>query len=226
MNKQEFIERMRDALRGLPEDDVLERISFYSEMIDDRMEEGLSEEEAITSLGSADDLIAQIMSEIPLGKIVKEKVKNQRSLKPWEIVLIILGFPVWFPLIISLLAIIFSLYVVLWSLVISLWAVFVALACASIGGVVGGIAVAIYKNPLSGIALVGAAILCAGLAIFAFFGCRVSTKGVIRLTPKIILAIKRCFTSKGSGESDDKISAEDENNSEYKNTNQEKGEAK
>ena len=49
MNKQEFLVQLRNALSGLPKDDIEERIEFYSEMIEDRIEEGLSEEEAIAS---------------------------------------------------------------------------------------------------------------------------------------------------------------------------------
>ena len=53
MNKQAFLERLRKALSGLPPKEQEERITFYSEMIDDRMEEGLSEEEeAVASIGT------------------------------------------------------------------------------------------------------------------------------------------------------------------------------
>ena len=52
MNKQEFLSRLRKQLKGL--EDKEERITFYSEMIDDRMEEGLSEEEAVAAVGSLD----------------------------------------------------------------------------------------------------------------------------------------------------------------------------
>lgn len=47
MNKQEFLVKLRKGLSGLPKEDIEERLTFYSEMIDDRMEEGLSEEEAV-----------------------------------------------------------------------------------------------------------------------------------------------------------------------------------
>ena len=57
MNKQEFVERLRKGLSGLPQDDIEERLTFYSEMIDDRMEEGLSEEEAVGEIGSVDDAV-------------------------------------------------------------------------------------------------------------------------------------------------------------------------
>ena len=46
MNKQEFLKNLRVSLSNLPQEEIEERIIFYSEMIDDRIEEGLSEEEA------------------------------------------------------------------------------------------------------------------------------------------------------------------------------------
>ena len=39
MTKQEFLAELRRGLSGLPQNDIEERLNFYSEMIDDRMEE-------------------------------------------------------------------------------------------------------------------------------------------------------------------------------------------
>ena len=50
MNKEEFLSELRTKLSGLPQEDIEERISFYSEMIDDRMEDGISEEEAVEGM--------------------------------------------------------------------------------------------------------------------------------------------------------------------------------
>ena len=60
MNKKDFFEKLRECLTGLPESDLEERISFYEEIIDDKMDEGLSEEEAVAELGSVEQIIAQI----------------------------------------------------------------------------------------------------------------------------------------------------------------------
>ena len=46
MLKNEFMEQLRSRLVGLPSQEVEERLGFYSEMIDDRIEDGLTEEEA------------------------------------------------------------------------------------------------------------------------------------------------------------------------------------
>ena len=44
MSKQEFLAALEEGLSGLPREDVDERLGFYSEMIDDRMEDGLPED--------------------------------------------------------------------------------------------------------------------------------------------------------------------------------------
>ena len=196
MKKQEFLCALKQKLSGLPKHDVEERLNFYSEMIDDRMEEGWTEEAAVSDLGSVNEIVAQIIADIPLTKIATERVKQKERLKMWEIVLLIFGSPIWLSLAIAAFAVILSLYIVLWSLIVSVWAVFVALVACAIGGVIAGIIFAVSGNGLSGIAVVGAGIVCAGLAIFLFFGCKAATKGIIYLTKKLALSIKKCFIKK------------------------------
>lgn len=43
MNKQEFLAELRKGLSGLTQDDIEERLTFYNEMLEDRIEEGFSE---------------------------------------------------------------------------------------------------------------------------------------------------------------------------------------
>ena len=50
MRKQEFLSALKRSMKGLPKSEIDERISFYSEMIDDRVEEGFSEEEAVAMI--------------------------------------------------------------------------------------------------------------------------------------------------------------------------------
>lgn len=196
MNKQEFFVELRKGLTGLPQKDVEERVSFYSEMIDDRIEEGLSESEAVTAIGSVSDVIAQILDEIPLTKLVKEKVKPNRRFKAWEIALLVLGSPIWLSLLIAAFIVILSVYIVIWSLVISLWAIETSLAACALGGVVAAGIIAVQGNGLTGIAMLGAGAFCAGLSIFLFFGCKAFTKGTLVLTKKIALGIKGMFVGK------------------------------
>ena len=93
MNKTEFLGIIKDGISGLPQADIDERLAFYSEMIDDRIEDGLNEEEAVAAVGGPEEIIGQITADYPLNRLVKEKLKPGRSMKAWEIVLIVLGFP-------------------------------------------------------------------------------------------------------------------------------------
>lgn len=192
MNKQEFLMQLRKRLSGLPENDIEERLTFYSEMIDDRIEEGLSEEDAVSEVGSVD----AIVSEISLTKNVKKEVKPRKRFKAWEIVLLVLGSPVWFSLLIAAFSVILSLCIVLWSVIISLWAVFGSFVGCAIGGIAAGTQFALGGNDLTGIAVIGAGVVCAGLSIFLFFGCKAATKGTLLLTKKIALGIKNGFIKK------------------------------
>ena len=115
MNKREFLEQLKKELSGLPQSDIEDRLTFYGEMIDDRTEEGMTESEAVSGVGTVKEVAAQILSDIPLGKLVKEKVKPNRTLKAWEIVLLILGSPVCLSLLISACAVIIAVYAAIWS---------------------------------------------------------------------------------------------------------------
>ena len=196
MNKTEFLLDLTEKLSPLPWEEIADRWDYYSEMIDDRVEEGMSEEEAIAELGTVDEIAAQILSDIPLSTLVKKKLKSKRRIKAWEIVLLVLGSPIWLSLLITAFAVVLALYVSLWTVIISLWAVFVSLIACALAGIAIGIFWAITGRTPAGIAMIGAGILCAGLSIFLFFGCKVSTKGAALLAKKIVLGIKRCFLKK------------------------------
>ena len=114
MNKSQFLELLTQKLDGLPRHDIDNSIGFYAEMIDDRVEDGMSEEEAVTALGNIDDIVREVMLESPLSSLVKAKITPKNRLQVWEIVLLVLGFPVWFSLLVAFVAVIFSVYIAIW----------------------------------------------------------------------------------------------------------------
>ena len=196
MNKQEFLNALQAGLSGLPQEDIEERLAFYSEMIDDRMEEGMTEEEAVALAGPIEEIVVQTVDEIPLPKIVKERIRPKRRKSAGEIILLILGFPLWFPLLIAFAAVMFSLYIVIWSLLISLWAVEVSLWAGALGGVAAFVICLVRGDTLTGFAFLAAGLVCAGLSVFLFLGCVEASKGVIRLTKTIARWIKTLFIKK------------------------------
>lgn len=196
MTKKEFLQALKVGLSGLPKDDVEERLSFYGEMIDDRTEDGRTEAEAVADIGAPDDIAAQIIREIPLTKIVKERIKPQRKLKAWEIALLVIGSPIWLSLTIVAVAVVIALYAVLWSLVVVAWSVFVALVAFAVVGVPMCIVLFVGGNGASGGITLAAGIVCGGLAVVMFVGCKATTKGIVVLTKKIAIRIKKLFIKK------------------------------
>lgn len=193
MNKQEFLAELRAGLSGLPGDDIEERLTFYGEMIDDRIEEGIEEASAVDEIGSVDEIVAQIVSDTPLVKLVREKITPKRKMKAWEIALLVLGSPLWLALLIAAAALVLSLYAVLWAVLIVLWALSAAAAAEGIAGIGAGIMIAVRGGGLTGLAVAGAELAVAGLAIFAFFGCRAATRGILKLTKELAFVIKNRF---------------------------------
>ncbi len=196
MRKQDFIERLRKKLSNFPKEDVEEHLTFYSEMIDDRIEEGLTEETAVSEIGSVDEIAAQITADIPLPKIVTKNAKSKKRLNTWEIVLLSVGSPIWFSLLIAAFAVLFSLYASLWAVILSIWAVFASLIACAFAGVLFAVVLACSGNAAIGIASIAASLVCAGLGIFLFFGCKAATNGTLLLTKKIALCVKRFFSKK------------------------------
>ena len=194
MNKKEFFALFRQELAGLPKDDLENRVSFYEEMIDDRMAEGKSEEEAIRDLGTVEEIVNQIAEETSLVKLVKEKVKPKRKIKGWEIALIICGFPLWFPLVLTALILLFVGYLLTWVFTIVAYTVETSFAVASLGGLVGFFAY-LFNGQFNLIAL-GALVMCLGAAILFAFACYYITKGNIKLSKNIFIWIKRRFMRK------------------------------
>ena len=196
MGKAEFLDALRSSLAGLPQAEIEERIAFYNEMIDDRIEDGLTEEEAVAEIGPVEDVVNQIMEEIPLSTLVMERVKPKRALKVWEIVLLVLGSPVWLSLLIAAFAVGLSLYVVLWAVVLCVWAAAISLAAGVFGCVAEAVVYLKAGNPAGAAFAAGAALLCAGLSIVLFAASLALTKGATQLTKKMILGIKSWFVGK------------------------------
>lgn len=196
MNKKEFLAALRAGLAGLPEADVQHWLDFYSEIIDDRMEEGMTESEAVADVGCVHDIVTQILSETPLPKLVHAKVKPKRPLKAWEIVLLVLGSPLWVPLLFAGALVVLACYTVLWACIITLYAVDLT---AALGGVALIISALFYFPPnhvLSQIFFGGAGLMSAGIAVLLFLVSGKVTTWLLRLSKKALLAVKFRFVRK------------------------------
>ena len=166
MEKQAFLDALDAALAGLPQRERDERLSFYSELIDDRVEEGTPEEEVVASLGDVCEIARESRSEYDLGSRERRERKKKRALRGWEIALLVLGSPLWISLGAAALAVVIALYAALWSVMISLWAVDLSLAVCGACGPLFPVVFAAQGNPLAGVALLGCCLSCGGSPCF------------------------------------------------------------
>ena len=197
MRKQDFIKELRLNLSFLPKEEIEDRISFYSELTDDKIEEGVKEEDAIKSIGSIDEIINQIIDEMPLSKIAKDKIKQKRKLSGLEIALIIVGSPIWLSLLLSLIAVLFSLYIIGWSIVISIWAILISLIAVLVAGIVLTI-ISLFSNIyIVALSYLGATLVILGLTILMHYVCKIITRLYIKLTKLIVLSIKKKMLKRG-----------------------------
>ena len=196
MTKIEFLSALRKKLSGLPKEDVEKSVEYYSEMLDDRMEDGLSEEAAVRDLGSVEEVAESILADMPLGKLVKTRVASERARSAGEIVLIVLGSPIWASLLLAVAAVLISLYLVVWTVVLVAYVVFGSVAVGSLAGLLGTVFALTHGNSATAVFLLGAALLCAGLSILLFHGSNYFGKAIFSLSRKEFVQIKRCIVKK------------------------------
>ena len=196
MNKQEFLTELEKGLAKLSPEEIQEHLYFYSEMIDDRMEDNIPEEEAILLIGDVNDIINQILSNTHTEKTSPKPSKSKRRFRAWEITLLILGSPLWLSLLLAGFSILLAVYSVLWSVIISLWAIFISLVGVFLCGIFCTILCAFKGFGATAITMFGIGIFCLGLSIFMFYGCKYATKGFAILTKSITLKIISFFTGK------------------------------
>ena len=191
MTKQEYLDRIRLLLQSLPEEDRERSLAFYAESIDDRVEDGMSEEEAVASMENPEEAAKAILMDMPLPTLVKARVKTRRKRDVLEILLLVLGAPLWLPLLLTLLLLGLTVILVVWVLVLSLGAVALSLALAGLACLVGTVTVLASSGLPTLLLGPGAALVLAGLAILMGF----VTVGAARLAVALDKAMLRGLKS-------------------------------
>ena len=70
MTKEQFLNELQNRLSFLPSSEVAPFISYYREMIEDRMEEGMSEADAVAKLYEYINAMIDVKAE--MNEILKE----------------------------------------------------------------------------------------------------------------------------------------------------------
>lgn len=181
MTKSEFLDELKNQIAIYPSEETDKSIEYYSEMIDDRMEDGMTEAEAIASLGKIEAIAQQIKEELPITTLMKQKTKEKTKngkLPVWAIILLILGFPLWGGVLLAVIGMILSIYILIWSMDLFLWTMVLGFGACGLAGVAGFIGSCIYGSAGSALFYLGTALVGGGLGIFLFFGSLFLAKGI------------------------------------------------
>jgi uncharacterized membrane protein len=191
MDKSEFLTQLRVALDRLPAYETDQLLAFYAEMIDDRVEDGMTEGEATESLGAVELIAEQLIAQTPAIPKAITRVKTKSRVL--NIVLLILGAPIWIPLAFAFAVTALSIWLVIWVLLVSLWAVIAALLLSGIAGIATGFYLLVTLHPLTALLSVGMGLFCIGIGLFSYFGVLAASKGLYRLTTLFAGKIKSLF---------------------------------
>ncbi len=189
MTKNEFTKVLKSRISHLPKSERRRILTYYYEMISERMEDGMNEAEAIDALGNLDELLAEYS---PAPKEPKRGVK----LRAWHIIMLILGAPLWISFVAVMLCLLLVFYVVIWALVVVFYAVFLALAASGFA-----LIMASFFSFFSGGApyffvLMGAGSFLSGLAVLWLIPCNFFAKAMAKLTGKSAKGMFRFFFKK------------------------------
>ncbi|MBR3136272.1 MAG: DUF1700 domain-containing protein [Clostridia bacterium] len=198
MSRDAFIGELRHRMAGLPQQTVERTVEYYSELIADSVEDGLTEEEAVSRLGSLDEIVASVVKDTPLTQIVETRIqeRKKKGSSGWVIALLILGAPVWLPVLIAALAVAFALFVALWAVVIALWAVVAAVILTGLAALVAGVVELCRLHLPQGLVLLGGGLVCLGLCALLYLLMKLLTVGTVKLCRWLWVSVKSLFVGK------------------------------
>ncbi len=215
MTKTEFLQRLETLLRGMDPEDRAQWLAYYSEIIDDYMEEGHTETVAVGMVGSVEALASQIRADAGLPVNATE---NERSVRrKWLIGLCTA--PLWLPvalaaaivalavaaavavlvlaLVLGVVTLALAVCGTAVSLVIALYASVAGLVAGGLGCALGGVVI-LFSHPLQGLFTFGAGLVLAGLALPTLLLCialqrllKVCFRNIVQLIRALVQRLPR-----------------------------------
>lgn len=201
MSKKEFTDELRIRLVEAGVSPVQDLIDFYDEAINDRIESGMSEEDAVLSVESIDTIVENAKLDMPISTLVKTKIidshkksKESGNGVVW-IILAILGFPVWGPLAIAFIAVVFSIFLTFACIIFAIFVTELGIGIGGIGALVG-VVFGIYKGVIpfvSVLAGIGSGLILIGLSVLLFKPVSLLAKGLVGAMKVFFKGVKKIF---------------------------------
>ncbi len=182
MTKAEFLKELTKKLSRLGTVEREKFAAYYDEMLSDRMEEGMNEEEAVASLEPIEVISNRILSEGLSAPPLKKPDRVKTALT-------VAGAPLWAPLLLGLAAVAVALMVTIWAVWLALAATAIALFFAGIAASVVGLFYTIAQ-PASGMFQVGIGLVCLSLGLLLYQPVTKSAQWASAMTQKLTRKIR------------------------------------
>lgn len=190
MTRKQFLDGLKQELRGLPQREIEQTLHYYTEIIADRVEEGMTEEEAVAKMEPMHVIARRVAADF------KGTAAPRAKMSGFMIAMIILGFPLWFPLLVTGAALMVVMLTLAWVLVLVLWAVCLALFSGGMAAIItlfiGG-----YHFGVPVVGQIGLGMAAMGLSIFLFYGAKGAIPLATGATLRLVSRIKKGFVRRG-----------------------------
>jgi uncharacterized membrane protein len=159
-------------------------------------ESGQSEEAAVQELGPIEEIVRAIKSDRSLKEVVRASVQKSHlstGNATLNIVLLVLGFPLWFPLLLTALILVFVAYLLVWLAPLITWIVAGSCAFGGLWSLVEALIGGVVYGPLQGFAAAGLGLMAIGFGLFAGIGAYYLTKYFVVVSAKLGRGLKGLF---------------------------------
>lgn len=190
MKKEQFLKQLRYSLRKFSNEEVEKVISYYDEIISDKMEYGQSEEEIIRNLGEIKDITRKIQIDLLINRVKTPNNDIEKTSNSFFIVLMLFASPALLPIGIVLFVAFFTVIIVSAALMISFCAATLGLIISLIPAII-----LLAPQPAKAVAAAGIILTFAGvfglLTILFYNITKIILNGIIKLATKIISKNKK-----------------------------------
>lgn len=190
MNKAEFLQALAARLNGLTAQERERALNFCAEGIDDRVEDGMEENDAVAALGDVETVARELLADRPLRAVVRERVRREGS--AGRIALLICASP----LLLTLFAVGLSAYAALWAAMIAVYAAVASLLIAGAACALGGVALMFVQGAAPGLCVCGAGLVSFALGLLLIAPMKAAGKGLWKLTKAFGRGCKRLIVGR------------------------------
>lgn len=167
MSKEAFLQSLERLLKSLKKDERKKFLSYYNEMIEDYIEDGMTEEDAVKHVGTPGGIAEEILS----NREVAAPRPVSTGMKVLVILLLILGSPLWGSLLLAVafmglaaVLMVLSAYVLIWCIPLMTGSVCIGSLILSVVSLAGSPLV-MFSGASLGITQIGMGIMSAGISL-------------------------------------------------------------